>query len=843
MKSLAVVSFSVFAIVAVIAAQDQTPRAAAGEPARAKSGPVQATSARSVAKPAGAHAAADLSPDAQNQVVKQYCIGCHSERGRAGGLSLVDFDAAQVAQSPETGEKMVRKLRAGMMPPPGVRRPAADTVKAMYTALENEIDAVAAVHPNPGWRPFQRLNRIEYASAVRDLLGFDVDVNAFLPPDTMSDGFDNIADVQSFSPQLMEGYLRAASQISRLAVGDPSASPTSVTFKVRRDRSQMTHVDGAPMGTRGGISIEHVFPADGDYTIKVSFFYGALGQLFGRYSMMTMGIKEQVEVSVNGERAALLDVSPAMTETDFGQNKGLNGMELRTPMLHIKAGPQRISAAFVQRLDGPVDDLIAPIDNTAADVDVSYGSTVLPHVRDMTILGPSNVTGVSDTVSRRRIFTCRPVSASEEETCAAQIVKNLTSKAYRGAATPDDLQDAMEFYALGRKDGDFENGVRRALQSILVSPRFLFRLEETPVALKTASGYRISNQDLASRLSFFLWGTGPDTELIKAADSGTLHTPAGLARQVRRMIADRRSEALSTRFASQWLRLQDLDKIQPDYTQYPQFDLTLEQAMLRETEMFFDSIVRDDHNVLDLLTADYTYVNERLAKHYGLPNVAGPAFRRVDSPPERRGLLGEGSILTLTSVADRTSPVLRGKWVMEVLLGTPPPPPPPNVPALDDSVKATAGGKQLTTRGRMEEHRKNPACASCHRVIDPLGLALDNFDVTGAWRIKENGVAVDVVGDLYDGAKIDGPEGLREALLRHSDMVLRSFTENLMTYALGRRLEYTDMPTVRSIVNTAAKNGNRMSSFILGVVNSPAFRMSKPAEPPSRVTTDSSRLQ
>jgi Protein of unknown function (DUF1592)/Protein of unknown function (DUF1588)/Protein of unknown function (DUF1585)/Protein of unknown function (DUF1595) len=405
-------------------------------------------------------------------------------------------------------------------------------------------------------------------------------------------------------------------------------------------------------------------------------------------------------------------------------------------------------------------------------------------------------------------------------------------------ATADDIQGAMAFFEQGRKKGDFENGVRMALQSILVSPRFVFRLEQAadPKLLKAANTYRISDQDLASRLSFFLWDGVPDAELIKAATSGALRTQAGFEKQVRRMLADKRSDALSTRFAGQWLRLQDLEKIHPDYLIYPQYDDTLAQAMQRETELFFDSIVREDRPVLDLLTADYSFVNERLAKHYDIANVTGSAFKRVQMPEYRRGLLGQGSILTLTSVADRTSPVQRGKWVMEVLLGSPPPPPPPNVPALDET-KGIAGGKMLTTRERMEEHRKNPACTSCHRVIDPLGLALENFDATGAWRIKDNEVPVDSVGDLYDGTKMDGPRGLQQALLKHSDVFLLSFTENLMTYALGRRIEYSDMPAIRAIVRDAAKNNNRMSSFILGVANSAAFRMAKAAEP-RQLTTD-----
>jgi hypothetical protein len=729
---------------------------------------------------------------------------------------------------------MIRKLRAGMMPPPGAARPDAAAITSMVHALETAMDTRATLNPKPGWRPFQRLNRAEYAAAVRDLLGLDIDVNAYLPPDTMSGGFDNVADTQVFSPQLMQGYLRAASQISRLAVGDRNASATSATYRIPHSRSQMAHVPGAPLGTRGGTSVVHVFPADGDYVIKVAMQYASLGGLFGRTPLMTMGFREQVDVSVNGERVATLDVSPTMTETDFGQNKGQNGMEIRTPPIHIKAGPSRVTAAFIRRLDGPVDDLMAPIDNTSEMGD-GYGATTLPHMRDMTIIGPTTVTGVSETVSRRRIFTCRPTSATQEEACATQIIKELTARAYRGRGEAQGIQQAMQFYAKGRETGDFENGIRMALQSILVSPLFVFRFEGGVTPAATASGtYYLAGDAVASRLSFFLWGTAPDAELLKAADAGLLRTTAGLEKQVRRMLADPRAEALSVRFASQWLRLQDLDKLLPDFNAYPQFDDTLKDAMRRETALFFNSVVRDDRNVLDLLTADYTFVNERLARHYGIPNVTGAEFRRVTLPEYRRGLLGEGSILTLTSVADRTSPVLRGKWVMEVLIGSPPPPPPPDVPALDDSVTATAGGKRLSTRQRMEEHRANPSCNSCHRVIDPLGLALENFDATGAWRIKDNEVPVDVVGDLYDQTRMDGPAGLRAALLKHSDMVLRSFAENLMTYALGRRLEYTDMPAVRAIVNGAAKQNNKMSAYILGVVNSAAFRMSGPETPAAK---------
>jgi hypothetical protein len=516
---------------------------------------------------------------------------------------------------------------------------------------------------------------------------------------------------------------------------------------------------------------------------------------------------------------AIFDLNTRMSETD-----PKNGLELVTPPVHIKAGPQRVTAAFVQKLDGPVDDLLMPLENTLADVSITWGITMLPHLRDFVVQGPMDVTGVSDTPSRLKIFSCRPTSKAEEESCAAEIVKKLSAQAFRGTPSAADLQDAMKFYEQGRSKGGFESGIRMAVQSILMSPRFLFRLEQQPAGIRNAA-YRINDEDLASRLSFFLWGTVPDAELLRAANVGALKTTAGIEKQVRRMLADKRSEALSTRFASQWLRLQDLDKIFPDYLLYPQYDDTLARAMKKETELFFDSIVREDRSLLDLITADYSFVNERLAIHYQIPNVTGPSFQRVTLPPYRRGLLGHGSILTLTSVADRTSPVQRGKWVMEVLLASPPPPPPPNVPTLDDSVKATDGGKMLTTRERMEQHRANPSCTSCHRVIDPLGLALENFDVTGAYRIKDNEVPVDVNGDLYDGTRMEGPAGLRAALLKHQDLFLTGFTESLLTYAVGRRIEYTDQPLIRSIVREAGRKNNTLSAFVLGVVNSPAFKM------------------
>jgi hypothetical protein len=757
-------------------------------------------------------------------LTKQYCVGCHSEKGKAGGLSLVSFDPTHADQNAEVSEKIVRKLRLGMMPPPGMRRPDEAVLLQFATSLENKVDTTAAIRPNPGRRPFQRLNRAEYAHSVHDLLDLDVDVNAFLPPDTLSAGYDNIADVQTFSATLMEGYLRAASRISTLAVGDRNASPSEFTVKVPRTESQMRHVDGTPWGTRGGLAIDYTFPADGDYTFRVMLHGTPTGELFGS----VWSRNEQLEISINGARAALLDIDYHITEQDK------NGLNLTTPRIHVKAGPQHIAAAFIQKFDGVVDDLVAPIDYTLSDTEYGndVGITSLPHVRDFSITGPFNVTGVSDTPSRRKIFVCRPLSEGEELPCVRKIVTELAAEAYRRTPSGEDVESLMGFYGDARKSHDFEAGVRAVVQAILASPHFLFRLEEMPAGTRAGQTYRIADQDLASRLSYFIWATAPDAELVKLAATNTLHTPAVLEKQVKRMLADPRAEAMSTRFASQWLRLQDVEKINPDALLFPSYDHDLTTSYVRETELFFDSIVREDHNVLDLFTADYSFVNERIAKVYRIPNVTGETFRRVTLPEERRGILGQGSILMLTSVADRTSPVQRGKWVMEALLGTPPPPPPqdPPPPQLDETKAVNAGGKSLSVRERMEEHRKSPACASCHRMIDPLGLSLENFDVIGAWRIKDNGVPVDTAAKLYDGSDIAGPAGLRQALLNHSESVIRNFTENLLAYALGRRVEYYDQPTIRAVVKKAGAANNRFSSFVLGIVNSGAFQMAK-AEP------------
>ncbi len=779
-------------------------------------------------KPATAHTVdATVTAAAQTELVATYCATCHSERAKAGGLSLAKWNAMKAQEQPQVVEKMIRKLRAGMMPPAGAKRPDEPSLAALTTALESRMDEHAASYPNPGWRPFQRLNRAEYTRAVKELLGIDVDVAAFLPPDTLSAGFDNVADVQGLSPTVLEGYLRAASQISRLAVGDREATASAATYKVGRTMSQMRHVDGAPMGTRGGIAVTHIFPADGEYVIGVNLHNEPLGGLYGRSTLSVMDINEEIDVAIDGERVALIPINTRMSESD-----PKNSLDPKTARISVKAGPHRVSAAFVQKFEAPINDILIPVENTLADVSMSFGVTLMPHLRDMTVNGPYEVTGVSDTVSRRLVFTCRPTTAAEETPCAQEILTHLAARAFRGPTSAADLDVLMGFYRQGRTSGDFEQAIRFSLQAILASPRFVFRLEEVPATLRAGQSYRLNDQDVATRLSFFLWGTVPDADLLKAAAAGQLRTPAALRKQVSRLLADGRSDTLATRFAAQWLRLQDLDKIIPDYLQYPDYDDTLAQGMRRETELFVDSLIREDRSVLELLDSDYTFVNERVAVHYGIPNVTGPEFRRVAvTNPNRRGILGHGSVLALTSIADRTSPVQRGKWVMEVLLGSPPPAPPPNVPALDET-KDTSGGRTLSVRERMEAHRKNPACMSCHKVIDPLGLALENFDVTGAWRIKDNEVPVDATGELYDGTKMAGPPGLRNALLKHKDAFLLSFTERLMTYATGRRVESFDMPTVRQIVKVAAAQNYKMSAFVQGVVASQAFKMSRVAETP-----------
>ncbi len=744
-----------------------------------------------------------------NQVVRRTCTTCHNDQSLRGNLSLEHFDVTAAFDDAAVAERMVRKLRAGMMPPPGARRPDGDTLLTLVEALEHNLDAGAAIAPDPGGRTFQRLNRAEYARAIEALLALDVDAGDWLPLDQMSANFDNIADAQTLSPMLLEAYLNAASAISRHAIGESGGPPVDHTYSNSEYISQhpWDQLEGAPYGTRGGMVVDHVFPADAQYVFGLTFTSGANTRL------------EDVDVSIDGERVALLHYN---TDRRVGAD-GRGGVPTETQPVFVRAGQHRVAAAFIRRADGPYADLIRPHDwSFAGGGSGGSGVTTLPHVRDVIISGPYNVTGLSETPSRQRVFTCRPTGPDEARPCAREIIMRLGREAYRRAPTAQDIDGLMSFYEDGAATGGFEIGVRTALEAMLASPHFVLRLEREPVDAPRR-GFRVSDVDLASRLSFFLWGTPPDDELQTLADEGRL-SPEKLEGQALRMLADPRAEALGTRFAAQWFRLRDMDKVRPDPNFYPNYDENLAQAMRRETELFFANLVQENRSLLDLYRADYTFVNERLARHYGIPGVAGRQFRRVAYPDDtRRGILGHGSMLVLTSLANRTSPVLRGKWVMEVLLGTPPPPPPADVPALEDTAGAK-DGRLLTTRERMELHRSNPSCSSCHRLIDPIGLALDNFDVTGQWRLRENGATLDTRGVFYDGTPVSTPRELVNALLARPVPLVRTFTENLLAFAIGRRVEHFDQPTIRAITRAAEANDYRMASFVMGVVGSDAFQ-------------------
>ncbi|HKS06134.1 MAG TPA: DUF1592 domain-containing protein [Gemmatimonadaceae bacterium] len=762
---------------------------------------------------------ADIPAAALTGVVQEYCAGCHNTKELRGGLSLENFDVAAAPANAEVAEKMIGKLRTGMMPPPKRRRPGGDSLVALVETLERLIDKSAATKPEPGSRTFQRLNRVEYERSIHELLGLDVNAGDWLPLDTKSANFDNIADVQVPSATVLDAYLDAASEIARLAVGDAKARNASKTYKIARLHAQWDRAEGAPIGTRGGISVIHNFPADGEYTFSFELHSIPTGQLFGSDAPFD----EQAEISVDGVRVALIKIDRWQSQADPAN------MEVKTEPVVVRAGPHRVTAAFLQTFDGPNNDLIARHGHSIGDTQIGseLGITNVAHMRDMTVTGPTNPTGVSETPSRRRIFSCRPTTAEETRPCAERIINSIGGAAYRRALAPSDVTGLMKFYDAGAKDGGFEMGIRVALEAMLSSPHFIFRTERVPVGAKPGDRYALNDADLASRLSFFLWGAPPDDVLLDAAKRGGLSQPKNLETQARRMLADPRAEALASRFASQWLRLQDIDKVHPDALQFPDFREQLGESMRRETEVFFEHLVRENKSIFDLYSANYTFVNEALAKHYGFTGVTGPEFQRVQYPDNRRiGLFGHASMLTLTSHANRTSPVLRGKWVMEVILGAPPPPPPPDVPDLDKTTTAKEG-RTLTTRERMEMHRSDPTCNACHQYIDPIGLALDNFDVTGRWRIREFDNPLDTRGELYDGTPVTSPTELQQALMKRPIPMIRAFTQNLMAYALGRRVEYYDMPAVRTIVAGAEPSGYKMQEFILGVIRSDAFRMGR----------------
>ncbi|MEX2473103.1 MAG: DUF1592 domain-containing protein [Gemmatimonadota bacterium] len=753
---------------------------------------------------------------AMDDVVDQYCVRCHSERRMTGNLSLEDFAVTEAVQQAEVAERVIRKLRADMMPPPGANRPAGDTLVALVETLERTIDEAAASEPRPGERPFQRLNRAEYERAVEDLFGIKIDAGQWLPLDQISASFDNVADVQGFSATLMDAYLNAASEIARQVIGNPDATPVETTYQNEPYESQHAwdRVEGAPYGTRGGISVLHSFPADGKYVVSLGFISG-WGERF-----------DDIDISVDGERVALLRYQGASTRLiDF---QGRLAYPVSTDSVFVRAGQRRLTAAFIRKQDGPYEDLIRPNDWSLTGTEASYGTTSLPHIMQMTVEGPFDASGVSETDARRGVFSCRPTSAAEARPCAEQIITRLATEAYRRPLEQRDVDGLLYFYDEGAADGGFERGVRSAIEAMLVSPHFVFRFERTPAGVRPGEVFEIADLDLASRLSYFLWGTGPDERLRQVAAEGDLNDPETLERETRRMLEDPRSEALATRFASLWLRLQDLEKVKPDAFWFPNYNAQVARDMRRETELFFHDLVRGDGSLLELLHADYTFLNERLANHYGIEGVVGDDFQRVAYPDDRRqGILGHGSMLVQTSYGNRTSPVLRGKWVMEVLLGTPPPPPPPNVPTLDESTGDEAPAGLVTTADRLRMHRANPTCNSCHQLIDPIGMALDNFDVTGQWRTRENGLPLDTEGEFYDGTEISNPASLAAVLEQRPIPFVRHFTQNLMTYALGRRVDHLDQPAVRAIAQEAAEHDYRMSSFILGVVQSDQFRLKR----------------
>jgi hypothetical protein len=709
------------------------------------------------------------------------------------------------------------------MPPARSPRPDAAVLEALTTALETTLDKQAASRPNPGRRTFQRLNRPEYERAVEEMLGLKVNAGDWLPLDTKSANFDNIADAQALSPTLLESYLNAATAISRMAVGDRTAPTIDVTYTNPSYMSQhpWDYVEGAPYGTRGGMVTTHVFPADAEYEFQMTFNAGENA----RY--------EDVDISIDGERVALVNYELAQVAGADGRGQA----PMRTEPIFVRAGQHTISAAFVRRTDGPYEDLIKPHGwSYAGGGSGGSGITTLPHLRDLVVVGPFRATGVSDTPSRQRVFSCRPTSPGEERACARQIATRLGSQAYRRPMTTAEVDRLMPFYEKVATKNGFEAGVTSMLETILASPYFIFRIEREREG-RPGSSVRVADVDLASRLSYFLWNTPPDQALLDLALAGKLSDPRVLDQQARRMLADTRSEALGSRFAAQWLRLQDVDKVHPDPNFFPNFDENLAAAMRRETVMFFNHLVREDRSMLDMYRADYTFANERLAQHYGIPGISGSEFRKVTyTDANRRGLLGQGSILVQTSLANRTSPVLRGKWVMEVLMGAPPPAPPPNVPTLEETDGAKEG-RLLTTRERMEIHRANPTCNACHRMMDPIGLALDNYDVTAQWRVRENGMPLDTKGEFFDGSGVSTPAELVTALLKRPEPLVRTFTENLLAYALGRRAEHFDQPTIRAITRSAATQDYKMSAFILGVVKSDAFRLKRAEPVPTETAT------
>jgi cytochrome c551/c552 len=757
-----------------------------------------------------------MSPASERALLDKYCVTCHSQKLKTGGLTLEKLDTEHVADGAETWEKVVRKIHGGTMPPLGMPRPDQASLDSLASTLEVSLDRAAVSRPEPGRAGIHRLNRAEYGNAIRDLLGVQVDVSSLLPADDESNGFDNLADVLKVSPSLLEQYLTASRTVSSLAIGDRGVGPVGQVYQLPPTLAQGGHIEGLPLGTRGGILIRHNFPLDGEYEFSVFLLRNIVGYMPG------LEYPHQFEITVDGVRVFLSHVGGEEDNKMMDTNLGLAGntidarLRVRVP---VKAGAREVGVTFIARNHA---ESVEPLQPFTRNLDLQDMNGI-PLINRVQVTGPFAATGSGDTPSRRRIFVCHPASEGEELPCARKILSTLARRAYRRPVNDADLEILLSFYQKGHNKGSFDAGIETALRLILTDPKFLYRSESDPANAGPGTINRISDLELASRLSFFLWSSLPDDELLNVATQGKLHEPAVLQTQVRRMLADSKADALVTNFASEWLFLRNLQSVNPASEDFPNFDENLRRAFLEETEMFVGSVMKEDRNVLDLLTANYTFVNERLAKHYGIPNVYGSQFRRVTLKDDaRRGLLGQGSILTVTSYPTRTSPVLRGKWILENITGTPTPAPPPNVPALKENDE---GGQVTTVRERLEEHRKNPACATCHRVMDPLGFSLDNFDAVGQWRTKEAGLPIDASGQLADGTKISGVVDLRKALLAHPERFVSTMTEKLMTYALGRGLEYYDMPVVRGITHDAARNDYRFSSIVMGIVKSTPFQM------------------
>jgi cytochrome c5 len=788
--------------------------------------------AQTVAVASQASSPAAAAPAAPRAVLDRYCVTCHNDRLKTAGLMLDKADVGHVGDGAEIWEKVVRKLRSHEMPPAGRPRPDAATYAATSAFFEKALDDAAAASPNPGRVAVHRLNRTEYTNAVRDLLGLEIDGRALLSADEADqEGFDNVASVLSVSPALLEGYISAARTISRLAVRDPTINPVADQFKiltamVQDDRTS----EDLPFGSHGGAAIRYHFPLDGEYAIKVLL----KRQLY--LYIMGMGEPHQIDIRLDGTLVKRFTVGGeatgmTMPESYAGNTQGDPdfevymhtadaGLELRLP---VKAGAHEVGVSFVRRFWEPEGVLQPPQRGFARTTNELYHG--YPAVESVAISGPYQKTPMTDdSPSRRKIFVCRPKDAAGEDPCARKILSALATRAYRRSATDDDIQTVLEFYKAGRASGSFDAGIQRGIERILAAPSFVFRVEREPSNVPVGSVYRLDDLDLASRLSFFIWSSIPDDELLNTAIAGKLKQPAVLDQQVRRMLADQRSRALVDNFVDHWLQMSKLRGVVPDVDAFPDFDENLREAMHQETEEFVTSELRADRSVMGLLTANYSYLNERLAKHYGIPNIYGNHFRKVAfTDGMRGGLLGQASVLTVTSYPNRTSVVVRGKWLLANMLGAPPPPPPPGVPSLKD---AGQDGVPRSLRDRMEEHRKNPVCAGCHQRMDPLGFSLENFDALGKYRVVADGEKVDASASLPDGTKFEGIAGLRNLLVTHKDDYVRTLTEKLLAYGIGRGVEYYDLPAIRKITREAAPSDYRWSSLILGIVKSTPFSMS-----------------